>query len=429
MSDQVDEWIASAQRAVVDRDFPNLHEGGLPSPEITALALTHGLSPEALDQVVTRQKTLEIGRQFLRQEHGSDYESEYLDLDDLDGLPATRWYINGLMPEGYVLLSGRDASFKTFIALDMVLSVATGIPWRGRVTKQARVLYVAGEGAHGLKLRIAAWLSLHPEVDRDDLLKWFVVRKSAPNFYAGGPAVDDLIARSADFGVVVLDTLRRISGGADGNGSDMAVVVDQVAELIRSLDGGAGGLALVLAHTQRTDNDTRGYTGIEDDADAVFHAVRDGNALRVTIEVTKQKDGSEQGEKCTLTLTPSGGSVAVEPNAAAAMFDVIETGAERRERLVMEWVAREAGAGATQADIVRGLAAEASRTSVQRTVNALVSSGRLHNQGQRLHAARTSDERPTSNGEAAQTLAWLEDTAARDAGYERSAGEWGVAGR
>ena len=390
-----EQWIEDAADALVALDFAD----GQPNPgnqtvplAIQSLAAANGLSAQRLYKEVMQTKARDLARQYARQDQAADYNAQFLDLDDLDALPSTRWFIDGLLPEGYVLLSGRDASFKTFIALDMVLSVAAGILWRGKATKQTRVLYVAGEGAHGLKQRVASWLAIHPEVARDDLFKWLTVRKAAPNFYAGGPPYDDLIARAGGYGVVVLDTLRRISGGADGNGSDMALVVDRVAEVVRNLDNGAGGLALVLAHTQRTDTDTRGYTGIEDDADAVFHVVREGHALRSTLEVSKQKDGSEQGTKHALPLTPVSGSLAVDPSSSILQSIANETPKQRRERLAIEYVTGVMNIGATLADVERALSTDCSRTTAQRTASELLGVGRLVKVGQRYYPGTATTE-------------------------------------
>jgi len=50
---------------------------------------------------------------------------------------------------------------KTFIALDMAFSVATGTPWQGHDTKQGSVVYIAAEGVQGMAQRIDAWKTYH----------------------------------------------------------------------------------------------------------------------------------------------------------------------------------------------------------------------------------------------------------------------------
>jgi len=73
--------------------------------------------------------------------------------------PTPDFLIYGLLPEtGVALLSASQGSFKSFLALDMALCVATGKAFKGRKTKRGRVLYVAAEGAETAKDRARAWL-------------------------------------------------------------------------------------------------------------------------------------------------------------------------------------------------------------------------------------------------------------------------------
>jgi hypothetical protein len=59
-----------------------------------------------------------------------------------------------------VLFGGAGAS-KTFLMLDVGMSVCTGTPWQGRATRRGLVVIVAAEGQEGLKARIAAWKKAH----------------------------------------------------------------------------------------------------------------------------------------------------------------------------------------------------------------------------------------------------------------------------
>lgn len=48
---------------------------------------------------------------------------------------------------------GPTGSYKSFLALDLATCVALGKPFHGRETKQANVLLILGEGAHGIPVR------------------------------------------------------------------------------------------------------------------------------------------------------------------------------------------------------------------------------------------------------------------------------------
>ncbi|UYM05461.1 AAA family ATPase [Solicola gregarius] len=221
-------------------------------------------------------------------EDEAKFDAEFLQRDELDDLPEAEPLIEGIIPRhAYGILRGRDGTYKSFVALDWALCLATGRPWQGRYVEQVPVLYIAGEGAYGLASRVTAWEQANDlKVDTE----WFVVRRSALNLHKPGPAFDHLLAHVEDgnYGLVIVDTLRRVAGAADGNGSEMGAVVDNLDRIKRATDEGS---ALALAHTDKGDNDTRGYSGIEDDADFVWHAKRDEANLELTN--TKMKDGPD----------------------------------------------------------------------------------------------------------------------------------------
>lgn len=118
----------------------------------------------------------------------------------------------------------------------------------------------------------------------------FTIRKSGLDLHRPGPAFDHLLDHilTGGYGLIVVDTLRRVSGSADGNSSEMGLVVDN---LDRIKHASADGSVLAVAHTDKGDNDTRGYSGIEDDADYVWSAK--GKDMFLTLALTKMKDGPD----------------------------------------------------------------------------------------------------------------------------------------
>jgi RecA-family ATPase len=76
---------------------------------------------------------------------------------------AHNWLIEGLLPaRGLAVLFARWKSYKTFIALDLSMAIARADLWAGRKVKPGAVVYVAAEGALGLRKRIAAYQARHP---------------------------------------------------------------------------------------------------------------------------------------------------------------------------------------------------------------------------------------------------------------------------
>jgi len=85
-----------------------------------------------------------------------------LTVDELLALPDPEWLIVGLLVENSLaVLYGPFRSYKSFVAVDWALSLATGIDWCGHQVSQCDVLYILGEGVPGTKLRVVAWLQHH----------------------------------------------------------------------------------------------------------------------------------------------------------------------------------------------------------------------------------------------------------------------------
>jgi hypothetical protein len=296
-----------------------------------------------------------------------DYTDEYLDRDALASLARPTPLIEGILPRNaYAILRGRDHSFKSFVAVDWAMSAATGTPCLGHAAEQVRVLYIAGEGAHGLAARIDAWETARGiPVPAGQL----TLRRSALNLHKPGPDFDDLLDRVARgrYGLVIVDTLRRVSGAADGNSSEMGAVVDNLDRIKRATDGGT---VVAIAHTDKNDHDTRGYSGIEDDADVVWAAKRKDSA--VSLKLTKMKDGPD-GVTINLTAIPvldslvlvAGGSADADLNDKARTILACISGAQPQ------------GVGPDEIIAVTGIP----KATVYRQLKALTESGRLSKVG------------------------------------------------
>lgn len=247
-----------------------------------------------------------------RRERGTDLDGLFLDREALRHLPRPEQLIPGVLPRhAYGVLRGRDQSFKSFVALDWSLTLATGRYWQADPVERVRVLYIAGEGAWGLSSRLAAWETARgTEVPPE----WFTVRQAALNLHRPGPAFDHLLDHVGhrEYGLVVVDTLRRVAGGADGNSSEMGAVVDNLDRIRRAT---ADGTVLVVAHTDKGDTDSRGYSGIEDDADFVWHARRD--ELDLELQLVKMKDGPD-GHSVRLRAQTVDQSLVLYPASPAA---------------------------------------------------------------------------------------------------------------
>lgn len=147
-------------------------------------------------------------------------------------------------------LFGASGGGKTFIALDMSLAVATGGTWAERAAKQGIVLYLAGEGHHGLRRRVKAWQS-HHDVGVNDL-RLFHVSRNTIDF--DGSGLEDVRAEArelekihgATVALIVIDTLARHLPGDENNTRDMSAFIHSVDTLRAAFPGS---VALIVHHT------------------------------------------------------------------------------------------------------------------------------------------------------------------------------------
>jgi len=80
------------------------------------------------------------------------------------------WLIKGWLPSGALMMvHGPSGCGKTFLVLHWSMLIAssdTMLQWEGAKIRNGTVIYLAGEGHHGLRSRVAAWLKYY-EVNPD----------------------------------------------------------------------------------------------------------------------------------------------------------------------------------------------------------------------------------------------------------------------
>ncbi|GAA1970564.1 hypothetical protein GCM10009718_02610 [Isoptericola halotolerans] len=216
----------------------------------------------------------------------TELRSRILSVSQLDRLPEPKPLIEGTVDLGTVsVLAGPPQSLKSFVLLDWASCVATGKAWQGRPVEQRRVLYVAGEGAHGINQRLKAWrVGWRQEIleDRFSLLP-------NPVHLLNPSDVSELceVVWEDGYGLVILDTLSKSMAGADENSAkDMS---SAVASMYRILAATNGGSVMTAHHTGKDRTTIRGSSALEAGVDTVY--TTDGNAAAMTLKRTKRKDG------------------------------------------------------------------------------------------------------------------------------------------
>lgn len=227
-------------------------------------------------------------------------EKRFLSIDDLTHLPKPAWCIDGMFElNSLVMVAGPPASYKSFLVLDWVLSMAIKRQWNGRATTSAKVLYVLGEGKSNLLKRIQAWAHYHnvtPE-ERQLLVDNFRVSFIVPQF-AIKASVDNMLAElsAEDFQptVIVVDTFSRSFVGLDENAQKDTGMWIENADRLRQM----GFTVIFIHHTSKNTEfglKYRGSTVIMGAMDTSYTLQRDpqGGPTRCMLSCTKQKDHDE----------------------------------------------------------------------------------------------------------------------------------------
>jgi len=161
---------------------------------------------------------------------------------------------------------GPSGGGKTFVVLDWCLRMASGMAeWCGQKVKPGRIVYLAGEGHHGLRGRIAAWKHRH----QAGSLSMWLSRDGCDLNTAEGylKVVEQVRALGYSPEVIVVDTLHRFLSGDENSAQDAKTMLDACNRLMSEF-----GCSVVLVH----------HTGVSDEAQ---HRARGSSAWRGALDI------------------------------------------------------------------------------------------------------------------------------------------------
>ena len=211
--------------------------------------------------------------------------------------------VDGRIPAGgSVVLVGPPGAGKTFIGLDLALSVATGRRWLGAdVGRSGPVVYIAADGA-SLKPRVRAWKRTHGYRDED--LLGLYIWPAAVNFL-NPQDVDRFIQVIISLApkLVIGDTLARCMPGGDENSAkDMGLLVEHTDQVRRRV------LCTFawVHHTNRAGTGERGSGALRGACDTLLSL-----SDRQVLTCDKQRDAERFG-RLRLHLARFHGSCVVE---------------------------------------------------------------------------------------------------------------------
>lgn len=207
---------------------------------------------------------------------------------ELGNLPPVSWQVDGYITQGgLTVVYGPSGGGKTFLALDLSMSISLGNPWNERLVKRGPVVYWCGEGVSGIKKRTDAWKAHNgKEHEPDNIL--FV--PDSFNLLSGAD-LEAFISYLKELpeppALVVLDTLARcLVGGDENSAQDMGLAIHAAGQIQKAL----GASVMIVHHTAKNTLTERGSGALRGAADTMILVDNKGGFISVSCE--KQKDAA-----------------------------------------------------------------------------------------------------------------------------------------
>ena len=273
-------------------------------------------------------------------------------MDEITNRPPVTWLIERHIPEKSVgFLYSEPGIGKSFLALDMALSIAYGQPeWHGDkiAADNAAVVYIAAEGSYGFRNRILAWRKKHSKTAPSDNFRMI---EQTINFMSKDD-VTRLLKTLEAFGtatgmrpaLIIVDTVSRALPGADENTQKDMTLFVSACDAIRD----AHNCAVMGVHHSNKQGAMRGSTVLLGAGDFVFGLDRRKGATVGTLLCEKQKEGPDgwidhyafetvglDGEETSIVVqrveSGFGPSVELTPDMSAAVLGAMREACEAGE--------------------------------------------------------------------------------------------------
>lgn len=241
-----------------------------------------------------------------------------LSRTDLRAMPDPEWLVHGILPaDSFTVVYGAPGAGKSFMALDIACSIASGHTLHNAQVRRGQVLVAVGEGLRGMKPREEAWSLAHPDADSDSIDSNLHILPKAVHLLESRDA--EMLANTAEYlsdtgdeplRLVVIDTwARALVGGDENSAKDVGLAID-VCEHIRERTGAT---ILIVHHTGADGQRERGSTALRGAADTSIAMSKDDASGIIQMEVKKMKDGSPP-KPSNYILSQYGHSVALLPH-------------------------------------------------------------------------------------------------------------------
>lgn len=211
-----------------------------------------------------------------------------MDVDAFLDAPPPDYLVPGMFyRDGLAVVFGAPGAAKSFLLLDIGLSLAAGTAWRGAPLGRGHVHYVMAEGQATNTLRTRAWLH-HREVERAELRGRFTAIVE-PVMLTDAGVTDYLVRVVADQpDMIILDTKNLMFVGEESKGDAYGAML----RVLHKLRAAAGGCAVVLIDHSGLGDDTRtrGSNAQKGGVETEIRVTDDCGIRRA--EVTRDKSGT-----------------------------------------------------------------------------------------------------------------------------------------
>lgn len=229
-----------------------------------------------------------------------------------EALPEQTYIAPDLLPDqSIVMIYGPPGSYKSFLALDIGLTLASGVMGWGMSEREPRcVVYVAGEGPRSIaRLRRPAW-RLVRGVETEIPFGLVTQMPYARDLDSVKAFVASIKAQGVQPAVVFLDTWARFMAGLnESDPKESQLGVEAVEYIKRKLKC----TVVIIHHTGKDGLTYRGSNALEGGCDAIHEVVPHKATKVVAVYNRRQKDADEREAPWLFEGKQAGKSLVFQP--------------------------------------------------------------------------------------------------------------------
>ena len=247
-------------------------------------------------------------------------------------LPPISWLINELVPEEAItILSGMSGSFKTWLVMDMAISIATGKEFLSIYdTRQTGVLIIDEES--GERLYSERFKNL------TDLKEMPIYLLSMSGFRVDDKSIKEIaeVCKEKSIGFVIIDSMTRVNRGDENSSKDMALFFSKLRVFTQE------SISVLIIHHNRkpgqggydASSDMRGSSDIRAAVDIQLAVRRIGSSESIEVRQPKCRYSQEMSPfKLTFLKNKTTGKLGFRYDGILKVKDTEEDEKARKELL------------------------------------------------------------------------------------------------